>query len=142
LLTDDFSGATIDSKKWRTDDQSFEPGGAATADTSGISLTNGTVKFSVTADTSPWPGLALATVDTFSAGATMPVTFEIDRVKLDFVLVNGTSAKQRTGVWITDATRQNFVFFDDHAAHDGNNYGWQYNRQIGQADDNPTGVGT
>jgi hypothetical protein len=141
LLTDDFSGATIDPKKWRTDDLPFEDGGTAVADTSGISLTNGTVRIAVTAEAGPWPGLALATVDTYSPGATTPVTFEVDRVLHDFVLVTGTGANQRTGVWITDATRANYVFFSENEAHDGRNYGWQYNRQIGQADDNGTGLG-
>ena len=110
---------------------------------SAVTVSNQAVNFSVTAEQSTWPGLALATVKRFSASTTSPVSFEIDRVKLDFVLVNGTSAKQRTGLWITDSTRSNYVFFSEYATHDGTAGGWQYHRNIGQAGDNPiTGNGT
>jgi hypothetical protein len=139
LLTDDFSGAAFDPAKWKLDTTPFETG-TATAE-SAIILTNGQAKIDVTAETATWPGLALLTVQTFSAAQTTPVTFEIDRVLFDFVLVNGTSAKQRTGLWIKDAAG-NFVFFNDYLAHDGGVFGWNFNRMIGQTDDNPIGIGT
>jgi hypothetical protein len=102
---------------------------------------NGEVKIDVTAESTDWPGLALMTVNTFSAGPTTPATFEIDRVLFDFVLVTGTAAKQRTGLWIRDAGA-NFVFFNDYLAHDGGPFGWNFNRVTGQPDDNPGVVGT
>jgi len=142
LLTDDFSGAAFDPAKWRLDNTAFDTSipGTATAG-SAIILTNGEAKIDVTAETANWPGLALFTVQTFSAAQTTPVTFEIDRVLFDFVLVIGTAAKQRTGLWVKDAT-DNFVFFNDYLAHDGGAFGWNYNRVIGQPDDNPGVVGT
>jgi hypothetical protein len=62
--------------------------------------------------------MALVTVDGFSARAAAPVSFEIDRVSH-----TGTGAEQRTGFWITDASRTQFVFFSDN----DNGGGWQYN---------------
>ena len=138
LLTDDFAANTIDTSKWKQDDTPFDTG-TATAD-SGITVTNGQVKIDVTADTAAWPGLALFTVPSFSAGPTTPLTFEVDRVLLDFVLVTGTGAYERAGAWIKDANG-NFILFSDNVAHDGRNFGWRYNRMIGQADDNPVDDG-
>ena len=142
LLTDDFSGTAFDPAKWMLDNTAFDTTtpGTATAE-SAITLTNGQAKIEVTAETGNWPGLALLTVQTFSAAQTTPVTFEIDRVLFDFVLVTGTGAKQRTGLWIKDATG-NFVFFNDYLAHDGGVFGWNFNRMIGQPDDNPGVIGT
>jgi hypothetical protein len=139
LLTDDFSGTAFDPAKWTLDTTPFETGTATPE--SAITLTNGQARIEVTADTATWPGLALFTVQTFSAAPTTPVTFEIDRVLFDFTLVTGTGAKQRTGLWIKDATG-NFVFFNDYLAHDGGVFGWNFNRMIGQPDDNPINIGT
>jgi hypothetical protein len=139
LLTDDFAGATYDPAKWRLDTTPFGAGTATPE--SAITIVNGEVKIDVTAESTDWPGLALMTVNTFSAGPTTPATFEIDRVLFDFVLVTGTAAKQRTGLWIRDAGA-NFVFFNDYLAHDGGPFGWNFNRVTGQPDDNPGVVGT
>ncbi|MBL9126251.1 MAG: hypothetical protein JNL97_01330, partial [Verrucomicrobiales bacterium] len=95
-------------------------------------------KFAVTAEASRWPGLALLTTKTYTAGATTPTTFEIDRVKVEFDLVTGTGAEQRTGIWVKNAAG-NYVFFADYLAHDGRNFGWGYNKSVGAADDNATG---
>ena len=138
LLTDDFSAAAIDQAKWKLDATPFDTG-TATAE-SAITVDKGQIKIAVTVESSLWPGLALFTGNTFSAGATTPVTFEIDRILIDFDLVTGTGAEQRTGIWIKDAAG-NFVFFDDYLAHDGRNFGWRYNKMTGQADDNPNDAG-
>ncbi|PYJ97213.1 MAG: hypothetical protein DME23_16675 [Verrucomicrobia bacterium] len=141
LFSDNFSSGVIDSNKWVVDSVPLVDG-VASMD-SAVTVSNQAVKVFVTANQSTWPGLALATVKHYSASTTSPVSFEVDRVKLDFVLVNGTSAKQRTGLWITDSTRSNYVFFSEYATHDGTAGGWQYHRNIGQAGDNPvTGNGT
>jgi hypothetical protein len=138
LLSDDFSGAAYDTSKWVLD---ATPLGAGTATPqSAITLENGQAKLLVIGDTTGWPGLALATVDSYAAELTSPVTFEIDRVQLGFTLVTGTSAKQRTGIWITDATGANYVFFSEYGTHDGAIGGWQYHRSIGQTGDNPVTV--
>ncbi len=140
LLADDFSSAVINSNNWAVDLLPLVDG-AATPD-SAATVSNQAVNLFVTAAQSTWPGLALATGTNYSASTTSPVSFEIDRVKLDFVLVNGTSAKQRTGIWITDSARSNYVFFSEYATHDGTIGGWQYHRNIGQPGDNPlTGDG-
>ena len=138
LLTDDFTGAAFDQTKWQLDSTPFD-NGTATAE-SALTLANGQVKIDVTAESASWPGFALFTAKTYTAAPTAPVTFEIDRVLLDYVLVTGTGARQRAGIWIKDAAG-NFVFFSDHAAWDGNNFGWRYNKVTGQADDNPTDAG-
>ena len=46
LLTDDFSGSTIDTAKWKLDNTSFDTG-TATVD-SAVALTNGQAKIEVT----------------------------------------------------------------------------------------------
>jgi len=139
LLTDDFAGSAFDPAKWVQDTTPFGFGTATPE--SAIVLTNGEAKISVTAESADWPGLALMTVNSYSAGATNPVTFEIDRVLIEFTLVTGTAAKQRTGLWIKE-TAGNYVFFNDYLAHDGGAFGWNFNRVIGQPDDNPGVVGT
>ncbi|MSU62038.1 MAG: hypothetical protein EXS31_06530 [Pedosphaera sp.] len=136
LLTDDFSGATINAANWKEDATPFDSGTATPE--SAIKIENGQVKITVTVESAPWPGLALLSSKTYSAKATEPVTLEVDRVLLAYDLVTGTSAEQRTGIWIKDASG-NFVLFADYAAHDGRNFGWGYNKQTGTADDNPTG---
>ena len=133
LLTDAFAGNAFDATKWVLDPAPFDSG-TATAESS-LTVTNGQVKIDVTAESASWPGFALFTKSTYTASLTAPVTFEIDRVLLDFVLVNGTGARQRAGVWIREAGG-NFLFYNDHAAHDGNNFGWRYNNV-----DNPTDAG-
>jgi hypothetical protein len=89
----------------------------------------------VTAETAEWPGFALTMVDTYSAALLDPVAFEVDRVELDYTLVTGTSAKQRTGVWVLDGSSTNYVFFGEYATWDGTASGWQHNRVIGQVGD-------
>lgn len=141
LVSDDFTAATIDPAKWVQDATPFDPNatGTATAE-SAITVTNGQVKINVTAETASWPGLALFTKQTFNPKATEPVTFEIDRSKLDYVLVTGTGANERAGIWVKDANG-NFVFFSENVAHDGRNYGWRYNKMTGAADDNASNEG-
>ena len=92
LLSDDFSGSVVDTSKWQLDQTPLVDGGAATPD-SAVTLVNGQAVMSVTAEVASWPGLALDTVKTFTAGPTAPAIFEIDRAKLGFVLVTGTGAK-------------------------------------------------
>ena len=138
LLTDDFSGTEFDTLKWRLDMTPFENGSVTAG--SAVTLTNGQAKIDVTVGTPLWPGLALFTVPEFSASGTSPVSFEIDRTRLDFVLTTGTDAEQRAGMWIKEFGGS-FVFFDDHVAHNGRNFGWRYNKMTGALNDNPTGDG-
>jgi len=140
LLTDDFAGAAIDEAKWRRDETPFDTG-TFKADLSSIESTGGRAKITVEAETATWPGLALYTAKTYKASLTEPLTFEIDRSLLEFVLFNGTGANQRTGIWVRDANN-NFVFFNENVAHDGRNFGWRYNASVGDAaTDNPINEG-
>ncbi len=125
FLADTFPGSTVDESKWRRDETPFGTG-TFLAEGSTIAVENGVAKINVTADSADWPGLALFTVPTYSATATEPTTFEIDRVLLDFVLVTGTGANQRTGIWVREPAGA-YVFFSENVAHDGRNYGWRYN---------------
>ncbi|MBI2926803.1 MAG: hypothetical protein HYY24_13995, partial [Verrucomicrobia bacterium] len=138
LLADDFSGNDFDPAKWMVDGTPFDTG-TATAE-SAATVASGQAKLNVTAESSLWPGFAVYTVQTYSAGQTTPLTFEIDRVKVEFVLTTGVGSEQRTGIYVRNATG-NFVFFDDHVTHDARNYGWRYNKVTGAADDDPTGAG-
>jgi len=125
LLTDDFPGTSFDATKWRQDETSF---GAGTflAEGSAILVESGLAKINVTAESADWPGLALFTTQTYNASATEPTAFEVDRVLVDFVLVTGTGANQRSGIWVKEPAGA-YVFFSENLAHDGRNFGWRYN---------------
>jgi hypothetical protein len=146
VFTDNFSSASVDTNKnWKLDTTALDTAspGTITAD-SGVSVTNGTLKISITADTANWPGITLRTAQSYSPSATSPVTFDVDRVKLDYVLVTGTGALEKSGVWVSDESGLHYVFFSDYAVHNtGNVGGWQYNVATGQTNDIPVpGVGT
>jgi hypothetical protein len=138
LLTDDFPGTSVNSTKWVVDPSAFDTGTATPE--SAVTVGNGAANFEVTAEASLWPGLALFTANTYAAKLTEPVTFEIDRVSVDFVLTTGTGAEQRSGIWVREPGG-NFVFLSDYLAHDGRNYGWRFNKANGGADDDRVGPG-
>jgi hypothetical protein len=135
LLTDDFSSSTVDPTKWRLDSTPMTDTGTLTADSS-IFITNNMVEVFVNTDVADWPGLALFTKDSFTASALSPVDFEIDRTKMESVLVGGNTTKEQTGIWIKDST-SNYIFFSDYDTHDGTAGGWQYNTVIGGTNDTP-----
>ncbi len=140
-FADNFSGTAIDASKWTEENAPWyvDAGGSATAE-SGITLDAGRAKLNVIAEVASWPGFALITKQAFNPTLTSPVYFEADRADLDFVLVTGTAANQRSGAWVREPGG-NYVFFSDNVAHDGRNYGWRYNKQAGAADDNPSNEG-
>ncbi|MBI4658115.1 MAG: hypothetical protein HY735_04560 [Verrucomicrobia bacterium] len=133
LLSDDFSAAAIDAGKWKLDTTPLVDTGVATAD-SGITITNGVARMDVTTETANWPGLTLWTTKSFSATATSPIVFEIDRTKMEYVLVGGDTSKQRTGIWVKNATT-NYVFFSDFGSYNAVAAGWQYHRNISRTGD-------
>lgn len=140
LFSDDFA-AGISDANWAVDPLPLVDGGA-TGD-SGIGATNGVVTSVVIAEFANWPGYGLLGRATYTASSNAPITFEVDRVLVGFQLVTGTAAKQNTGLWVTDATRGNYVFFSELLTHDGTAGGWQYHRVSGAGDDTPlTGAGT
>ena len=140
FLTDDFSGNSFDSAVWKMEEFSFDVGIAKPAPESLISVVDGEVVILVETEQPTWPGLGLFTVDTYSASATEPLTFELDRKMVDFVLAAGVSSESRTGIWVRDANN-NFVFFVDHTTHDARNYGWRYNRLPGDSPAEESGEG-
>jgi hypothetical protein len=140
LFSDDFASGLSDTT-WRVDETPLGAG-VALVDESGISTEGGVVRMSVTAEVTGWPGFAVFTRETYAASASSPVTFEADRTRVEFQLVTGTAAKQRTGLWISDATRERYVFFSEFLTHDGSAGGWQYHRSLGEVGDTPvTGPG-
>lgn len=140
LFSDDFT-AGISDANWAVDMLPLVDGGA-TFD-SGIGATNGVVTSVVVAEFASWPGYGLLSRATYNASSNAPITFEVDRVSVGFQLVTGTDAKQRTGLWVTDAMRERFVFFSEFLTHDGTAGGWQHHRVTGAPDDTPlTGAGT
>jgi hypothetical protein len=130
IFSDNFNFGTVDTNKnWKFDTTALDTTtpGDITADSS-ITVTNGVLEMAITANTANWPGMDLITKSNYAATATSPVTFEVDRVKLGYTLVTGTSALERTGVWVFDATGANYVFFDEYVVHNtGTVGGWQYN---------------
>lgn len=128
VFADDFSAGQINAADWRVEPAALDattPGTSTAA--SAVTLDAQQVKMEITAETGNWPGFTMTTVASYEASTTKPVLFEVDRVKLEFGLVTGTSAKQRTGVWVGDASGANRLFFGEYATHDGTAGGWQYN---------------
>jgi hypothetical protein len=70
----------------------------------------------------------------YTASAASPIVFEIDRTKMEYVLVGGDTSKQRTGIWIRNAST-NYVFFTDFGSYNAVAGGWQYHRNIGKTGD-------
>ncbi len=137
VFSDDFA-SSIDPAKWQTITVPLDAATPGTTTTdSAVTIDNGAVQMAVIAETGNWPGFELTTVDSYNAALLSPVAFEVDRADLEFVLVTGTSAKQRTGVWVRDETGTNYLFFGEYATWDGTAGGWQYNRNIGQSGDTP-----
>jgi hypothetical protein len=134
-VSDSFTGSEINSNNWTLDSTPLVDGGTFTPD-SAVFVTNNQVEMAVTCASADWPGFALLLTTSVTASATSPASFEIDRVKMSFVLVGGTSVKERTGVWVKDPTT-NYVFFNDYDTHDGTAGGWQYNDVIGSTNDTP-----
>jgi len=104
-----------------------------------VTVVDGEVVIHVEVEQPAWPGLGLFTTDTFSASAAEPLTFEIDRTSVDFVLAAGVSSESRTGIWARSG--DDYVFFVDHTTHDARNFGWRYNRFPGEDDNEETGNG-
>jgi hypothetical protein len=127
VVCDTFAGTTIN-PVWRISAQAFETG---TADAS-FTVSGDKLQVVATGTANYWGGASLASEQTFSAGTTTPVTFEVDRISH-----SGTGSATRSGIYITDQTRSRYVFFSDDVGENG----WTYNRKINQAGDNPTGGG-
>lgn len=87
---------------------------------------DGYLQISVTNSAGDWPGITLFTQSEYSAGPTTPAIFEVDRVKLDKVLTTGTGATQRTGLWVSDAARLNYVLFNEYKLWYSGDGGWEY----------------
>lgn len=128
FFLDDFTGASLDPAKWRVSNKPFESGITDIVPTVG----SGYLVISGTDTAGWWGGASVATVPAFKASAETNLVFEVDRVS-EF----GIGTASRSGIWITDANRQRFVFFGDNRG-EGN---WRYNRKIGAVGDNPTGSG-
>ena len=137
LLTDDFSSSVLDTSKWTLDATPLVEGGTALPESS-VFVTNKMVEMAVICEGANWPGFTLLTATSYTATAMSPIVFEIDRAKMEYVLVGGTSAKERTGIWIKDATT-NFIFFSEFGSWDATAGGWQYHRSIGKTGDVPLG---
>jgi hypothetical protein len=135
FFSDDFSAAALDAAKWNQDSTPLVTGGAFTAD-SAISITNGMLLMHVWCEAADWPGFSIFARTSFTASATSPSVFEVDRVDTDFTLIGGDASKQRTGMWIKDSTT-NYVFFSQLESWNAIASGWQYHRVIGQKGDNP-----
>jgi hypothetical protein len=137
LVSDDFSGATIDAGKWTTDTTPLVSTGVMVADASALFITNNMVEMLVTCEAASWPGYTLWSKTSFDASATSPVVFEIDRVKMEYQLVGGDASKQRTGIWIKNDT--NYIFFSEFGSFNATPGGWQYHRNIGKTGDSALG---
>ncbi len=134
LFHDDFSKPALDEGSWTLDDTPLVTGGTAMAD-SIVTITNEMVNMYVICEGADWPGFTLWSKTSYTASATSPIVFEIDRTQMDYVLVGGTDAKQRTGIWIKNAGT-NYVFFSEFGSWNAVAGGWQYHRNIGKTGDN------
>ena len=139
-LSDNFSGDQVNEAWWTQSSFSFNNNGVAKEfPDSSISIVDGTLLIHVETELPTWPGLALFTQQTFSASTEEPLTFEIDRQAVDFVLAAGTSSESRTGIWVRSG--DNYIFFVDHTTHNARDFGWRYNRSPGDSDNERIGDG-
>ena len=122
---DDFEDGVIDPALWRVEDLGFEPG---TADMTAVE-SDGELSIGGVALTNWWGGQSLATIPTFSANPYTPLVFEIDRVSL-----TAAATAARSGIYISNADRSQYVFFAQNLGENG----WQMNVNPGS----PTGGGT
>ena len=140
-LTDNFSGGAIDAANWVMEETPLDPSGVLKeAPESEIRFENGLLVIHVEVDQGSWPALGLFSADTHTASASEPLTFEVNRAEVDFVLEQGTDSESRTGIMVRDGNG-NFILFNDYTTHNGRNYGWHYNKVNGGADDDATGIG-
>jgi hypothetical protein len=124
LLSDDFAATTL-SNAWSVETTALIDGATATAE-SGVTLNNGQAIINVTAELASWPGFTVVATNTFDASITHPAIFEIDRESINFTLATGTSAKQLSGIWVSNSDRTQLLFFGELTTHDGSAGGWQY----------------
>lgn len=133
LLSDTFSSTGLSSQWVLNTGFRFEPQYASVAE--GMANVNSEqLEITMTVVSNYWPGILLTTTTNFQASMTDPVTFEVDRVAH-----YGGGTGSRSGIYIMDASGSNFVLFSDLSE---GNLNWNFNRNIGQAGDNPTGGGT
>lgn len=128
VFVDDFERVEI-GNQWRVNEAPFETG----AGESFVGIFGGVLELDVNLTDNFWGGISIVTERTFSASLTQPLIFEVDRAYDD-----GFGTATRSGVWITDQTRGQYILF----SHNVGEGGWQYNRFIGAPGDNPTGAGT
>jgi len=140
FLTDGFDGNDFESGTWVSEEYSWDPSGVLKpAPESEVTVADGQILIHVEVETAAWPGIALFTQETYSATATEPLTFEIDRVEVESVLAEGTGTEGRTGVWVRSGDA--YLLFADYSTFDARNYGWRYNRSPGANDVEETGIG-
>jgi len=133
LMSDDFSGTSLDEAKWTIDSTPLE-GGTLTAD-SAVTVADGQLKMNVICEVANWPGYTLWTKTTYDASDASPVLFQINRAKMEYVQAGGDATKVRTGIWVKDAAGH-YVFFSDFGSFtSGAPRGWQFHRFIDQAGD-------
>ena len=122
LLTDDFSGATVDTNKWQISQQSFEVG----VGTFTVAQTGGQLVISGTTDQQQyWAGASVKTVKSFTATPDVPLAVDVDRVSINPLMSDGVtpSTGARTGVFLTTADRSQFVLFAQNVGETG----WEVN---------------
>lgn len=137
VFSDNFDTGTIDTTKWTQETTILIEGSAVTPESS-VAIVSGAVKMDVTCVTSTdndWAGFTLYTKDTYNASQLSPIDFEIDRTKMEYVLVGGDASKERVGIWIRDSN-DHYVFITEFGSWNAIAGGWQYHRVIGQAGDN------
>ncbi|MDI9384732.1 MAG: hypothetical protein QM518_10570 [Verrucomicrobiota bacterium] len=125
-MTDDFEDGTLDPAIWVPGTRGFEDAGAVDMT---VQESGGALRFSGTGTASYWGGQSVSTVNSYSASPYNLLTFEIDRVSIEY-----TGSAARTGVYIRNADYSQYVFFAQNLGENG----WQYNVNPGS----PTGGGT
>jgi len=127
VFSEDFSGP-LNTNKLAPDNIGFE-GGKGTIEPA---VANGVVEFTGTVTEQWWAGAALRVVPVFNANAETNVVCSVDRVA-----EAGSGTGHRSSMWIMDRNQSHFVLFGSNSENS-----WEFNRNIGEAGDNPTGGGT
>ena len=121
LLEDDFEDEDFNERLWREDLNPFEDGDGAFD----FLEEGGIIKLSGEAEEAFWPGIAIMSQGTFNPTPERPVRFQID-----MKLTSLSMGTFRSGVWIADCDREEWIFFsfigsgDDWTANSTTTFVW------------------
>jgi hypothetical protein len=143
-FTDSFASSVLNANSWTLSTNSPGVDNVLIAG-SFASITNGTFEMYAAPlpNSNPYlyTGYGLYMRTSFAASVLSPISFQVDRTSMKYILLAGTTTFEWTGVWVTGPDT-NYVWFGDYDTHNGVVGGWEYYDSIGSTTNSPfVGVG-